>query len=229
MNAQPTIYEIAAETPARGLAEWLRVAIAKAAAADPGWRKTYDRLLDVSRGRQLRHPEMFVTREDDKLGYKAPVLLKDLAGQPDDLLQPLLEEARYLGADDYHAEELDKVAAVVGCEIWFAAVDANELSYAAAKGPDAIASAAALLARACGFGVPVMPADPDWPTLRFPLDRVLDAVRRGRAWSDAVLGVDAWGEVTARVVTDLAFRGGGGTKTHDASLLLGVRMADITT
>lgn len=223
---QPSIYQIALEAPQPGLAGRLRVVIAQVAVADPVWCRTYDALVAATERTGLRHPETYVLESEQ--APAGAVFLTDLTMDPREAAATMLRQAQHLGAEDLGASDLDLVAAVIGAEAWLAALDADNLAYAAAKGPDAIAAAAALLARACGHGVTTMPLDPDWPTLRFPLDRVIDAVRRGRAWSDAVLGVDAWSEVTARVVTDLAFHAGGGTKTHDASLLLGVRMADLT-
>jgi len=226
VNVQPSIYQIALEEPAGSLAARLRVVIAKVAVEDPNWCRTYEALIEALGEGGLRHPEMFTV--ENGTTYNGPVLLREPAGDPEEVAATVVAQARNLGAPHVGAAEVDLVAAVVAAECWMAALDAENLAYAAAKGPDAIASAAAILARACGEGVPVMPADPDWPSLKFPMEKLLRAAARGRAWSDWALGEAAWGEVVGRVVTDLGYMAGGGTKTHEASLLLGVRMSEIT-
>jgi len=230
MTTQPTIYQIAMEQPLGGLASRLRVVIAKVAVADASWCRSYETLLTslveaLGEG-QVKHPEMFVVEKGTRYGGPVLVTTPDVA--PADAVRCLLEQAGCLGAEQGPVSETDTVAAVVAAECWMAALDCEDLAYAAAKGPDAIAAAAAILARACGEGVQTMPADPDWPAMRFPMDKLLDAARRCRAWSDRVLGEAAWHDVVARVVTDLGWFAGGGTKTHEASLLLGVRMHEIT-
>jgi hypothetical protein len=225
VNEQPSIYAIAAETPSATLASRLRVTIAKVATSDPEWCRTYDNLIEATSAGGLRHPEMHVFKQ--RALWTGPVYLADASVSVRDAAETLLMQAERLGADDTAASDLDLVSAVVAAEVWLAVGDADNLAYAAAKGPDAIASAGAILARACGQGVALMPFDPDWPSLRFPLDHLPAVVGLARAWSDCVLGVHAWGEITARVVTDLAYHAAGGTKTHDASLFLGLRMLDI--
>jgi hypothetical protein len=226
MTAQPTIYQIALEEPAAGLAARLRVVIAKVAVEDANWCRTYETLIEMLGEKNLKHPEMYVVEKGTR--YNGPILLTSPESGPLDAATVLHQQAAHLGARGGCASDLDTVAAVIAAECWMAALDCEDLAYAAAKGPDAIASAAAILARVCGEGVLPMPLDPDWPTLKFPMEKLLDAARRGRAWSDRILGEAAWGEVVARVVTDLGWFAGGGTKTHEASLLLGVRMHEIT-
>lgn len=226
MNAQPTIYQIAMEEPTGGLAARLRVVIAKVAVADTNWCRSYETLIGLLGENELKHPEMFIVEKGTR--YNGPILLTTPDVSLEDAAVVLHQQAAYLGVDGGFATELDTVSAVVAAECWMAALDCEDLAYAAAKGPDAIASAAAILARVCGEGVLPMPLDPDWPALKFPMEKLLDAARRGRAWSDRVLGEDAWSEVVARVVTDLGWFAGGGTKTHEASLLLGVRMPSLT-
>lgn len=226
MTAQPTIYQIAMEEPTAGLAARLRVTIAQVAVQDTNWCRTYETLIEMLGEKDLKHPEMFVVEKGTR--YNGPVLIKHPDTDPGAAAAILLKQAACLGAPRGPVDDLDMVAAAVGAECWMAALDCEDLAYAAAKGPDAIASAGALLARICGEGVLPMPLDPDWPALKFPMEKLLEAARRGRAWSDRVLGADAWNEVVARVVTDLGWYAGGGTKTHEASLLLGVRMPSIT-
>lgn len=226
MNAQPTIYQIALEEPAGSLAARLRVVIAKVAVQDTDWCRSYETLIGVIGENDLKHPEMFIVEKGTR--YNGPILLSSPDVSVEDAAVVLHQQAAYLGVRGCAAGELDTVAAVIAAECWMAALDCEDLAYAAAKGPDAIASAAAILARVCGEGVPTMPLDPDWPALKFPMEKLLDAARRARAWSDRVLGEDAWNEVVGRVVTDLGWFAGGGTKTHEASLLLGVRMASLT-
>lgn len=225
MTNQPSIYQIALERPEPGLAGRLRVVIAQVAVSDPTWCQTYDALVEATKVSGLRHPETYVLEHD--AAQREPVYIVSSSFELREAAATILRQASHLGAQDQGASDLDLVSAVIGAEVWLAAVDADNLAYAAAKGPDAISSAAALLARACGQGVSTMPLDPDWPTLRFPQQQIINVLEHCRAWSNHVLGEHAWGEVTARVVTDLAFYAGGGTKTHDASLLLGVRMLDI--
>jgi hypothetical protein len=226
MNAQPTIYQIAMEEPVAGLAGRLRVVIARVAVEDTNWCRTYETLIEMLGEQHLKHPEMFVVEKGTR--YNGPVLLTSPDVDLSTAVSVLHKQAHCLGVPRGPVNDLDLVSAVIGAECWMAALDCEDLAYAAAKGPDAIASAAALLARVCGEGVLAMPLDPDWPALKFPMEKLLDAARRGRAWSDRILGVDAWDEVVARVVTDLGWFAGGGTKTHEASLLLGVRMREIT-
>lgn len=225
MKAQPTIYQIAMEEPGRGLAERLRVTIAKVAIDDANWCKSYETLIDLLGEAELKHPEMFVVEKGTR--YNGPVLVKSADTDLDTAVAVLRKQAACLGVVG-DAGEIDTVAAVVAAECWMAALDCEDLAYAAAKGPDAIGSAAAILARVCGEGVSPMPFDPDWPTLKFPMEKLLEAARRGRAWSDRILGEHAWGDVALRVVTDIGWFAGGGTKTHEASLLLGVRMPSLT-
>jgi hypothetical protein len=226
MKAQPTIYQIALEEPGRELAAQLRVTIAKVAVQDAAWCRSYETLIEMLGEKDLKHPEMFVVEKGTR--YNGPVLVKGVDTGIEEVGGTLLKQAACLGAVGGGADEVDTVAAVVAAECWMAALDCEDLAFAAAKGPDAIASAAAILARVCGEGVVPMPLDPDWPTFKFPMEKLLEAARRCRAWSDRVLGEAAWNEIVARVVTDIGWFAGGGTKTHEASLLLGVRMSDIT-
>ena len=226
MNAQPTIYQIALEEPIGGLAARLRVVIAKVAVQDTNWCRSYETLIGILGENELKHPEMFIVEKGTR--YNGPILLTSLDIESRDAAIVLHQQAAYLGVGGGIATELDTVSAVIAAECWMAALDCEDLAYAAAKGPDAIASAAAILARVCGEGVVPMPLDPDWPACKFPMENLLDAASRGRAWSDRVLGENAWGDVVARVVTDLGWFAGGATKTHEASLLLGVRMPSLT-
>lgn len=224
---QPSIYQIAEEKPGETLAAWLRVTIAQVAVANSGWCKHYNELLATVPDGVLRHPETNQTRRNSNAPYKMTVLT-DLTMTPQEAASTLREQGYLLGGpNETDASAVDLVAGVLGAEVWMAALDYTNLAYATAGGPDAVGAAAAILARVCGQGVPTMPVDPDWPTLRFPMDGILLVIRHGRTWSDRVLGADAWENVCVRIITDLGFCAGGGTKTHEASLLLGVRAFDI--
>jgi len=227
MQALPTIYDIAKETPSAEVASVLRCVIARIATEDPRWRTTYDRLLESQAGSEIKHPESVVLAGESSAEYQ-PVLLDDLSLDPFAAAEGIREQAEMLGAEDREGSEIDVVSAVIASEIWMAAVGADNLAYAAAKGPDAISSAAAILARVSGNGAAVMPLDPDWPSLKFPQSNVLLAVKRGRLWVSQN-GLDAdWPTITAAVVTDLSYRARGGSKTHEAALLLGVRMDQLS-
>lgn len=218
--ARVSIYDIAAERPRDGIAGDLRVNIARHAAAEAEWAHLYDRFLAKTPTGPLRHPEnitMPVTR------VWAPTFT-EIGASLETSTATLSEQAQLLGAHPtVPIDAVELTAAVVAAEIWFAAVDADDLAYAAAKGPDAVSSAAAILARVSGHGVTTFPFDPAWPSLTFPLDGVLVAAAHCRAWAEHILDGDRWNDVLARVVTDLSWRVGGGSKTHEAALLLGVR------
>lgn len=226
-NSQPSMYQIAREQRQHGLAGQLRSTIVELAVTDPSWCLSYDKLLDYLRdtGMSLRHPEA-ISMNQSTVSYR-PVFISDFLISPSQASLVLRSQASHLGAEDSLARDLDLVAAVIGAEIWMAALDKDSLAYAASQGPDASSSAAAILARVCGSGIETMPIDPDWPSLRFPMEHVLEALSHARSWCDCVLGKESWAEVARRVVTDLGYFALGGTKTHDASLLLGVRMLDI--
>lgn len=226
MTAARTIYEIAEETPSSGAASVLRCVIARIAVEDPRWRATYDRMLESQTGPVLEHPETVTLATDTESVY-VPVFLTDPSISPREAAATMVEQAAMLGTPDQHATTAELAAAVLGAEVWMAAVNADNLAYAAAKGPDAIASAAALLARATGNGVDVMPLDPDWPALRFPQQNVLRAIEHARRWVSNNRLDHLWDAVGAMAVTDLAYRATGKSKTHEASLLLGVRMEQL--
>jgi hypothetical protein len=222
----PNIYEIARETPGTGAASALRSTIARIATEDPRWRQTYDRLIEVTGEETLRHPETVHYPSDVESTYR-PVYLTGEHVPVDTAAEVLLRQAGLLGADG-RGEDIAVAAAVIAAEIWMAALEADDLAYAAAKGPDAIASAAAILARVSGHGVAAMPLDPDWPSLRFPQENVIQALRHARAWAETQGFGKDWSNITAMVVTDLGYLASGGSKTHEAALLLGVRMPEIT-
>lgn len=224
--ATPNIYEIAKETPGSGAAAVLRTTIARIATEDPRWRQTYDRLIEVTGEDILRHPEAVHYPSETGTAYR-PVYLTDENIPVGTAAEVLLRQAGMLGSDG-RGEDVAIAAAVIAAEIWMAALEADDLAYAAAKGPDAIASAAAILARVSGRGVPAMPLDPDWPSLRFPQENVIAALRHARIWAEAQGFGSDWPNITAMVVTDLGYFASGGSKTHEAALLLGVRMPEIT-
>jgi hypothetical protein len=223
MTAERTIYDIAKETPTSGIAAVLRCVIARIAVEDPRWRETYDRMLESQAGETLRHPETVTIPGEQDAAYQ-PVLLGDLSRTVEEAARSILEQAGMLGVEPSHPSDVDLAAAVIAAEVWMAAVNADNLAYAAAKGPDAIAAAAAILARVTGNGIAVMPLDPDWPALNFPQRNVLAATLQARRWVETQELTAHWSEITAMVVTDLGYRAHGGSKTHEASLLLGVRM-----
>jgi len=219
MIERVSIYDIAAENPGQETANLLRVNIARHAVGEVEWVTLYDRFLAKTPTGVLRHPENIVMPAGRSWAPTFTVIGSTL----EQATVTLREQAALLGAGCDPVDDIDLLAAVVASEIWFAALDADDLAYAAAKGPDAISSAAAILARAAGHGVMTFPFDPDWPALTFPLDGVLLAAAHCRDWAHNILGVDAWGEILARVVTDLSWRTRGGSKTHESALLLGVR------
>ena len=221
------IYEIAKETPGRGVAAALRSTIARIATEDPRWRATYDRLIAVTGAEALRHPEAVHYTSEQASEYR-PVYLTPHEVTVSDAGAVLLRQAGLLGAEGM-GSEIEIAAAVVAAEVWMAALEADDLAYAAAKGPDAIASAAAILARVSGHGVIAMPLDPDWPSLRFPQENVIGALRHARGWVETQGLARDWSTITSMVVTDLGHMALGGSKTHEASLLLGVRMPEIET
>ena len=226
MQAVRTIYDIAKETPSAEIASVLRCVIARIATEDPRWRTTYDRLLESQAGSDIKHPESVILAGEAVVQYQ-PVLLADLSADPMSAAAGILEQAEMLGAADRLASDNDIAAAVIAAEIWMAAVGADNLAYAAAKGPDAISSAAAILARVTGNGSDVMPLDPDWPSLKFPQNNVLLAAEQARRWVHQN-GLDQhWPTITATVVTDLSYKARGSSKTHEAALLLGVRMGQL--
>lgn len=224
---QPSIYQIATEKPGETLAGWLRTTIAKLAVANPGWCTAYNKMLATAPDGILRHSETSQARHDSNRMHEM-AMLTDLVMTPQDAASTLREQAYLLGGPGAtDVSDVDLVAGVIGAEVWMAALNYSNLAYATAAGPDAVGSAAAILARVCGQGIPIMPVDPDWPTLRFPMEGVILAIRHGRTWVNRTLGKDAWENVCAKIITDLGFCAGGGTKTHEASLLLGVRAFDI--
>jgi hypothetical protein len=222
----PNIYEIAKEAPGTGVASALRTTIARIATEDPRWRQTYDRLIEVTGEEILRHPETVHYPSETEIRYR-PVYLTDEHVPVETAAEVLLRQAGLLGVEGC-GEDVAVVAAIIAAEVWMAALEADDLAYAAAKGPDAIASAAAILARVSGHGVAAMPLDPDWPSLRFPQENVIQALRHARNWAETQGFAGDWANITAMVVTDLGYFAAGGSKTHEAALLLGVRMPEIS-
>jgi hypothetical protein len=227
MNKRNTVYSILAEPECGDTASRLRREIARLAVANPNFCRHYDGYLaeSVDGDGEIHHPEEEYGRPS-RFKYDGPVFIVS-PDTPLETIYPVLQsQARVLKCETGDVSHEDLIAAAVGAECWMAAVERNDLCVAAIQGPDSIGSSAAVLARVTGNGVDVLPLDPQWPTLIFPMNKFLTALGRCREWAENLAGVDAWPGIAAKVATDLGWRASGGTKSHEASLLLGALLRD---
>lgn len=134
--------------------------------------------------------------------------------------------AENIGVACEFATDVDLVSAAVALELWssvfYMDVWQGALKCAGIEGPDAMNSASAILARAFGHGLPCMPIDPDFPDVNFESKILFSAAGMCKEFSDRTIGKDAWSRVTSNVVSDLGYRAQGKSRTHNASLLLGM-------
>lgn len=224
-----TTYQIAVQDPGSEKADLLKIRLAALAVKNSTWCDMYDEILSGCDQLQVANMENIATRRDTHDEYE-PVLLTTLELTSGEAIRPLVELVEVLAPSQGVSEaanELDRLAAVIAAEIWLAALLANHPIDATSKGPDALNSIGAILARASGSPVPSMPFDPSLPSMRFALHRVVQAARRGRLWLGIHHDASQWEEIAFRVVTDLSYGAGGNSKTHDAALFLGHHILEI--
>lgn len=220
---QPSIYEIANEKIGSTVAEHIRWRIADNAVQNPEWCAGYDNLLQHIRSTTgvLRHPESW-DNLPSKVRYSGPVIVTSRHASLEEVMGTFEDEIAWLMDETGQAESIDLIASIAAAECWMAVLGCESTSYAASRGPDAIASLSAIIARACGDGVDVTPLDPSWPSCRFNMHNLMGALYTCRDWVGEVLGRECWPAVAVRITSDLGWKATGSTKTHDASLLLGV-------
>jgi hypothetical protein len=216
---RPGIYQLVLDGAGDDLASLLRYRIAEEAIDDPKWREVYDRVSDaggplpeqLNLPRRTWRPDMVLLR---------PGLSSVEAGAP--LWVRILELRETVALRN----EVDVVAAAVAGELWLAAHVTSSFNAAAAYGPDAATSLAAILAR----GVSERPSPPPGmpsaqPSDRFNLEWLEPFVSRIERWvaTYELLGREYWPEIVARVVADLGHGAYGGSITHEVSLALASR------
>lgn len=144
--------------------------------------------------------------------------------------------AELLGIDsDFTAEyatDFDLVSAAVALELWssvfYMDIWEGAIKCAGIEGPDAINSLSAIIARSFGHGVPCMPFDPDLPKINFNSKIFFNTIRLCREFVVCALGNSAWPKVVNNVVNDLGYAALGGSRTHNAALLAGISMQQIS-
>ena len=139
--------------------------------------------------------------------------------------------ARVAGVDPGFCSDVDLVSAAVALELWssvfYMDVWEGAPKCAGIEGPDALNSFTAIVARALGSGVACMPLDPGFPHVNFELEILLTTARLCRDFSKRNLGEASWPHVVENVVSDLGYRANGKSRTHNASLLLGLCLLNI--
>ena len=138
------------------------------------------------------------------------------------------EYARVLGVATEFTTDLNRVSAAVALELWASVFYMDRwqgaLRCAGIEGPDALNSLSAILARAFGQSVPCMPFDPDFPNVNFESKILFNTVNLCREFVEHTIGDALWSQVVNNVVSDLGYRAQGNSRTHNASLLLGICM-----
>jgi len=139
--------------------------------------------------------------------------------------------ARVAGVDPGFCSDVDLVSAAVALELWssvfYMDVWEGAQKCAGIEGPDALNSFTAIVARALGSGVACMPLDPGLPHVNFESQILFTTARLCRDFSDRNLGEASWPHVVENVVSDLGYRAIGKSRTHNASLLLGLCLLNI--
>lgn len=157
-----TLYAVVLEGPGTELSGSLRYKMAEEAIQDDHWRGLYDNLVDIGG----EHPEtsMAILRMTQNLVPPEPgcTFLGGWWGDPMSAATPLRSRASELGErPDATVSPLDLCAAVVGSEMWCAALGTSNLMRASSFGVDAVSALSAILARASGSPaeINVRPAD----------------------------------------------------------------------
>lgn len=139
--------------------------------------------------------------------------------------------ARVLGIAAEFTTDLDRVSAAVALELWSSVFYMDRwqgaLKCAGIEGPDALNSLSAILARAFGQSVSCMPFDPDYPNVNFESKILFNTVSLCREFVEHTIGDTAWPQVVNNVVSDLGYGARGKSRTHNASLLLGMCMLNM--
>ena len=222
-----TIYDLASWEEVPGLANTIRTRMAKRAVENPLWTTHYDRILGTAGLFGPVHPEDVPFLPTETL-YAVDQPLHSIRRTVAQNAAVLRMHATALAGDQPQPSLVDILASVVGAEIWKASLACVSLTRAANKGPDAISSAAAILARVSGHGVEIMPVDPEDPSTDFNHEPARAAAAVGHKWVLALVGPFVWPEVAARVSTDLGWGALGGTRTHQCSLVMGHELTEIS-
>jgi hypothetical protein len=226
-KSNPSIFDMDRTVNAYDTSSQLRLGILNTLIGEQEWCAAQKQLLTKAGANpeNLPYPgpdknyvagQLLITREDFDLNY-AKALFELFA----DKLQVTTQEV----------DDIDLIASIVALEIWsalFYLEDAdNLLECAISEGPDAVNSLSAILARGCGHGVMVMPADPEFADCSFETKILFQSVSRARTWASNYVSDNSWFDIQQRVITDLGYNALGGTRTHNASLLLGLCMSNI--
>ena len=127
--------------------------------------------------------------------------------------------------------DVEIISSIVALEIWasvFYVDNWNKLiSAAGIEGPDAVNALGAILSRAFGTSMPSMPFDPEFPDVNFESLILLRTVSSAKDFVKNTIGEHMWPQVMQSAISDLSFEALGGSRTHNAALLLGLCITNI--
>lgn len=177
------------------------------------------------------NPENFAFPGPDK-DYQEGTVIVDFRQTDRESMDSIFDSlADELGIVTEFATEIDRVSAAVALELWasvfYMDLWQGALRCAGIEGPDALNSLSAILARAFGQSVPCMPLDPEFPSINFESKIFFNTVSLCREFVEHTLGEDSWPQVVNNVVSDMGYKAQGKSRTHNASLLLGLTTLNI--
>ena len=191
---------------------------------DPSWMSVRSKIIK----KYPANPENLPYPGPDK-EYKEGIVIVGLPETNLDTVEDIFNSySLTLGLETTFTTDLDRVSAAVALELWSSVFYMDQwqsaLKCAGIEGPDALNSLSAILARGFGQSVPCMPFDPDFPNINFESKILFNTVKLCREFVEHTIGETSWPQVVNNVVSDLGYRAQGKSRTHNASLLLGMCM-----
>lgn len=195
--------------------------------SDPAWLVVLKKVLK----RYPQHLERLPYPGPDK-DYKEGQLIVNVPGSDISTARDIFNSfACTLDISTSFVSDADIISSIVALEIWASVfyVDSSDLIISAAgiEGPDAMNALGAILSRAFGTSMPCMPFDPGFPDVNFESLILFRTVSSAKEFVKNTIGEHMWPQVMQCAISDLSFEALGGSRTHNAALLLGLCIANI--
>lgn len=195
--------------------------------SDPAWLLVLKKVLK----RYPRHLERLPYPGPDE-DYKEGQIIVNVPGSDISTARDIFNSlACTLDISTSFVSDADIVSSIVALEIWASVfyVDSWDeiISAAGIEGPDAVNALGAILSRAFGTSMPCMPFDPGFPDVNFESLILLRTVSSAKEFVKNTIGEHMWPQVSQCALSDLSYGALGGSRTHNAALLLALCINNI--